>query len=65
MKQIGIIGTESRQGYRVYTSNDCGCAVVATPKGLSGYGGGLYLVKINSSKQKEIDNEANRKHRNT
>lgn len=40
MKQIGTIGTESRQGYRVYTSDDCGCAVVATPKGLSGYGGG-------------------------
>lgn len=39
MKQIGTIGTESRQGYRVYTSDDCGCAVVATPKGLSGHGG--------------------------
>lgn len=65
MKQIGIIGTESRQGYRVYTSDDCGCAVVATPKGLSGYGGGLYLVKANPPKQKEMDDETNRKYRNT
>lgn len=51
MKQIGIIGTESRQGYRVYTSDDCGCAVVATPKGLSGYWGGV-LGKGESPKAK-------------
>lgn len=65
MKQIGTIGTESRQGYRVYTSDDCGCAIVATPKGLSGHGGGLYLVKVNPTRQKEMNNETNRKHRNT
>ena len=52
MKQIGIIGTESRQGYRVYTSDDCGCAIVATPKGLSGHGGGVIFGKGESNKAK-------------
>ena len=44
MRQIGSIGTESRQGYRVYLTDEQGCSVLATPKGLSGHGGGLYMI---------------------